>query len=65
MVLIFWPLLFPDRIGGNTGREDVAGMIVTWAFFGAFAIGAFVLCKRFTRRFVAPEKIVAKRMLGD
>ena len=54
MVLIFWPLLFPERLQGSSWGEDAVGLagIACFAFFG---IIGFLLCRRLTRRFVRDD----------
>jgi hypothetical protein len=51
VVLIFWPLLFPEPLHGSTLGED-AGPVALIAFWLLFGVTGFLLCRRVTRKHV-------------
>jgi hypothetical protein len=52
MVLIVWPLLFPEPLQGLNWVELVGGLLAYIACFSSFGVTGFLLCRRLTRRFV-------------
>jgi hypothetical protein len=62
LVAIFWPLLFPLSLGRPSRGEDNAA-IACLAFFLLFAIPAFFLCRRLTKKHVREDHDVTGRVL--
>ncbi len=54
IVVIFWPLLFPEALQGPTRGEDALVIVVILAFSSFFLTG-FLLCRRLTRRFARDQ----------
>ena len=54
IVLVFWPLLFPEPLHGSTWGED-AGVFAYVACYAVFGVSGFLLCRRLTRRFVRDD----------
>ncbi len=54
IVLIFWPLLFPQPLHGSSRGEDAAPLAFL-AFYAVFGAGGFLLFRRLTRKHIRDQ----------
>ena len=57
MVLIFWPLLFPESLQSSSWGEN-AGPLAFIACFSLFGATGFLLCRRLTKKYVRDKDTI-------
>ncbi len=59
MVLVFWPLLFPESLQGSTRGENAVALALM-ACFSLFGATGFLLCRRLTKKYVRDKDTVTR-----